>query len=270
MLSSFSCLQTFCLPRIDWRDRDHIGQVSSLRNLTELDIDSTYLRIPIMRSFFLSHSPPSRGPDPYGTERNAESLSNAISHLTGLVKLSTSLPIDGSLIGRFKRMTTLKMPVCDENRVDLEHALTNLELLEELELLSPMRISARAFSKLVRLKKLSLLTREEIDEEFFRILPGLSQFTSLTVHHPCGMSPPLSYFTQFNLLSNLRELCIVSESELLSNACDIFQAGSFPRLRVLCLGRGGFSFDTYCRIMGSFPCLNTLEAFYVSQNEIDW
>ena len=169
---------------ISYEDTDHIGEVSSLGNLTELDIGSECLRMPMIEGWVF-RNPQSWGADmPGDADTKAESLLNAISHLTGLVKLSTSLPIKVSLLDRFKRLTTLKMRVCDANRVDLEHSLTNLELLEELELLSPMRISARAFSKLVRLKRLWLWTCEEIDEEFFRILPGLSQFTSLTVHHP--------------------------------------------------------------------------------------
>ena len=263
MLSSFSCLRTFCLPTTSWTDTDHVLEVSSLRNLTELDIGSVFLRMSTMNRFFVSHSPQPFGFGmPYGADTKAESLSNAISHLTGLVKLSTYLPIDGSLLDRFKRLTTLRMTVRGDNRVVLEHSLTNLELLEELELSSSVSISARAFSKLVRLKRLSLSTGEEIDEEFFRILPGLSQFTSLTVHHPYGTSPPLSYFAQFNLLSNLRELCIASGSDLLSNLCDVFQEGSFPRLRALRIGLGDFSNDTRRRMMERFPCLNALETFY--------
>ena len=264
MLSSFSSLEIFCLPIINWLDTDHIAEVSSLRNLTELDIGSAYLRMPMVKRLVSRSLQPWGADMPHGAHTKAESLSNAISHLTGLVKLSTILPIDGSLLDRFKRLTTLKMTVCDANRVDLEHSLTNLELLEELELSSSVSISARAFSKLVRLKRLSLSTGEEIDEEFFRILPGLSQFTSLTVHHPYGTSLSLSYFAQFNLLSNLRELCIASGSDLFSNPCDVFQEGSFPRLRALRIGLGDFSNDTRRRMMERFPCLNALETFYTS------
>ena len=263
MLSSFSSLQTFCLPIISYKDTEHIGEVSSLGNLTELDIGSECLRMPVIEGLVF-HNPQSWLFDmPDDADTKVESLLNAISHLTGLVKLSTYLPIKVSLLDRFKRLTTLKMRVCDANRVDLEHSLTNLELLEELELLSPMRISARAFSKLVRLKRLILSTGEEIDEEFFRILPGLSQLTSLTVHHFYGTSASLSYFAQFNLLSNLRELDIASGSDLLSNPCDVFQEGSFPRLRVLHILPGDFSDDTRRRMMKRFPCLNALKSTYI-------
>ena len=271
-LSSLSCLQTLRLPNTALMDADRVVEIRSLRNLTELDMGSAYLRRPTMRRGSASHSLEisSTSYRPHATSRQAKSLSDSISQLAGLSKLSTFFPFVGWLLSRFRRLTTLRMSVCDRNIAGLAHSLANLELLEELELLSSVSISASDFSKLMRLKRLGLSTREEIDEEFFRLLPGLSQLTALTVHHADRTLPSLSYFTQFNRLSNLRDLRIASVSDWLLNPCDIFQEGCLPRLRVLGVGYGSFSEDIHRKMMKRFPNLNTLRSGFIGWDEADW
>ena len=269
-LSNFSFLQTFRLPDTNWIGTDCVVGISSLRNLTELDIGSSCLKRPRVTKGSASHS--QRIPSFYrfrAAAIEASPLSDSISQFTGLIKLSTFFPNPGSVLSRFTRLTTLRMSVCESTVADLEHSLPSLELLEELDLLSYVNISARGFSRLTKLKRLSLSIPKEIDEEFFRVLPGLSQLTSLIVCHPSETSPSLSYFAQFNHLSSLRELHIASVSDVLLNPCDIFQEGCLPRLRVLGVGYGSFSEDIHTTMMKRFPSINTLRSGFRGWDEAD-
>ena len=268
-LSDFVCLESFCLPDVDWIENGLIIELGRTSNLTELDIGSSQLKrlqqTTAGRKFLNLHERALR--HPYDAAEQASRLSNAISHLTSLTRLVTCFPVNASLFGCLTRLVSLGIYVDADNAANLEHSLANLELLEELELASFPYIRSSCLLKLTRLKRLSLSCCKQMDDAFVSVLARLSQLTSLKVHHPHDVSPPFSYFSQFNRLSNLRQLHIASGSELISNPCDVFPEGSFPKLRVLGIGPGYFSDDKRRRIMERFPCLITLKSGYLRKEE---
>ena len=277
--SDYICLESFCLPDF-WCITDGLliglGRTS---NLTELDIGSRYLKSWESVVFYegaLLHT--------QDAAEVASRLSNAISHLTGLTRLVTHFPVKASLIGRFTRLVSLGIYIEEKDTDNLEHSLAKLEHLEELELASFPHIRSSCLSKLPRLKSLSLISNNRLDDELVNTLVHLPQLTSLRVHDPreeqftcINFSDSFfsnyypdsfnSYFSNFSRLSNLRQLHIASRPDAFSDLCDIFPEGSFPRLRVLRIGLDDFSDDTRRRVMERFPCLVTLTSGHPSEEE---
>ena len=264
--SNFVCLESFCLPDIDWIEDDLLIELGRTSNLTELDIGSGQLkalqektagqRFLDLHGWALRH--------PYDADEQATGLSNAISHLTGLTKFVSYFPVNAPLLDCLTRLVSLGIYVDEHNSANLEHSLASLKLLEELEVASFPRIQSSCLSKLARLKRLSLSLYDQVDDALVCNLAHLYQLTSLKVHHLLDTLPPFSYFSQFSRLSNLRQLHIASGSDWLSDPCDIFPEGSFPILRVLGIGLGEFSDDTLRKTMERFPCLVTLKSGYLT------
>ena len=259
--SDYVRLESFCLPDLWWITDGLLIGLGRTSNLTELDIGSSYLESWESLDFYelVFH--------PYDAAERASKLSNAISHLTGLTKLGTYFPVKASLIGCLTRLVSLGIHVDEDGTDNLEHALAKLEHLEELELASIPHIRPSCLSNLPRLKRLSLISYSQVDDDLVSTLVCLSQLTSLTLHCRRKWPLPFSYFSQFSRLSNLRQWHIALVPEFLSDPCDIFPEGSFPRLRVLCVGRSDFSDAMRRRIMERFPCLITLRTRCLSEKE---
>ena len=183
--------------------------------------------------------------------------------LTGLTKLDSNCRFHVSSLRCLTRLVTLRAGIADDGSCGPKSPPIGLELLEELDLSVYRRLPSRLLSGLARLKRLRLFVAyDNLDEDFFITLAGLTRLTHLAFIEKSWTAPPLEFYTQFNRLSSLRTLTIhahESAKDSVPSPCAFLFEGSFPLLRSLHFKGYAISANDRCELMRRFHCLNTVE-----------